>query len=71
MSKVVEGTIIKNGKSYGIRLCLENGTVLTVEDVDPNEPAVRVFMQSLIGEWLDEDQLLYLTEDWLQEIYGL
>ena len=71
MSRVIEGTIIKSGESCGIQLRLENGTMLTVEDVDPDESVVRAFMQRLIGEWLDEDQLRYLTEDWLEEIYGL
>ena len=62
MAVVTDGT-------FGIRLQLADGGVLSVADVDTNEQTVRRFLARLMGEEIDSDQLHYLIQDLLQEIY--
>ena len=68
---MAEGYVVAADESYGLRLRLENGEVLTITDVDPDEAVVEAFLQQLIGEQLDGDQLHYLTEDWVNNVHGM
>lgn len=54
---------------YGIRLYLADGTSLKVDDVAVTREEVRRLLNRLCGEYVDAQQLKYLTEDFLAEQY--
>ena len=68
---MAEGYVVAADESYGLRLRLENGEVLTIADMDPDELVVLEFLNRLIGEQLDGDQLHYLAEDWVNNVHGM
>ncbi len=60
----------QGARVYGVRLRLESGRVLEMDDIsDESELAAR-FAQRLVGESVDEVQLQYIAEDYLAEVYG-
>ena len=58
------------GRTYGIRLEFTDGTALVRHDVDTSKRAVEAFAVHFLHESIDEDQLWYLTQDFLAARYS-
>ena len=70
MPTVIEGKITKQSSTYGVRLQLSNGDVIELPDIDPSIEVAGAFLSRTMGEFVDADQLRYLAEDFLGEVYG-
>lgn len=55
--------------AYGLRILTTDGTVWERQDVDTCKEAVQAFAASLHGEYIDEEQLRYLMQDFLIKRY--
>jgi hypothetical protein len=55
--------------TYGLRILTTDGTVWEQRDVDTCKEAVQAFAVSLHGEYIDEEQLRYLMQDFLIKQY--
>ncbi len=79
MEKVINGECYRSvcvadgaeyTRVYGVRLQLESGRVLEMDDISDERETVARFAQRLVGESVDEVQLQYIAEDYLAEVYG-
>ncbi len=74
MRKIVEGVVYRSrtrsgADTYGVTFRDENGGVITFEDVNPDRKVSAAIAERLTGEAADEQQLRYLVEDRLGEVY--
>lgn len=74
MAFVVEGAVTEgsfaNAAVYGLRLTLSDGRTIELVDVDPCFDRASALLTRLVGEEVDEQQVLYVAQDFLVEVYG-
>lgn len=71
MGTVKKGEWYACGESYGIRLRMSDGAVLTRDDVDCSPVSVERLVECLIGQQIDGEQLQYILEDHLVKEYSV
>ncbi len=71
--EVVEETVQlyeTKARTYGVRLEFTDGSILERHDIDTSKRAVEEFATHFLHEPIDEEQLRYVTEDFLAAKYS-
>ncbi len=61
----------KSETQCGVRLFLSDKTVLEIDDLCNDISNAEMFAKRLLGEWIDPEQLTYLVQDFLADIYTM